>query len=55
MKKIEACLGDGVYIAFDGFGFELRANSHSNHEMIYLEPEVLEALNRFCLPMQAGP
>jgi hypothetical protein len=41
-------LGDGVYAFFDGFGLELRANDHLNPtDTIYLEPLVLEALNRF--------
>jgi len=41
-------LGDGVYVAFDGFGFWLHANDHKNPtDRIYLEPEVLNALNNF--------
>ena len=40
-------IGDGVYVEFDGFGIELRANSPDSPHVIYLEPQVLEALNRF--------
>jgi hypothetical protein len=40
-------IGDGVYVEFDGFGIELRANSPDSPLFIYLEPQVLEALNRF--------
>ena len=45
--KTEDYIGDGVYVKFDGFGIELRANSPTNDEMIYLEPQVLAALNHF--------
>lgn len=40
-------IGDGVYATFDGFGIELRANDHRNEVAVYLEPEVLAALDRF--------
>lgn len=41
-------LGDGVYAAWDGFAIELRANDHLNPtDRIFLEPSILDALNRF--------
>jgi hypothetical protein len=41
-------LGDGVYAIFDGFGIWLHANDHKfPTDRIYLEPEVLRALNCF--------
>ena len=41
-------LGDGVYAIFDGFGIWLHANHHEfPTDKVYLEPEVLEALNNF--------
>ena len=41
-------LGDGVYAIFDGFGVWLHANNHLNpSDRVYLEPQVLEALNNF--------
>lgn len=41
-------LGDGVYVAFDGFGVWLHANSHSHPtDRIYLEPSVWKALKGF--------
>jgi hypothetical protein len=58
-EKPRDYLGDGVYVIFDGFGLELRANHHEfPTDKIYLEPEVFEALNRFwirCHPPQASP
>jgi hypothetical protein len=40
-------LGDAVYAYFDGNGIELRLNHHESPCLIYLEPEVLEALTDF--------
>ena len=43
-------LGDAVYAEFDGYGVWLRANDHREKfctDKVYLEPPVLEALNRF--------
>lgn len=40
-------LGDGVYVAFDGWGLVLHANDHKDPtDRIYLEPEVMRALVR---------
>jgi len=39
--------GDGVYVINLGWAIELRANDPRNPtDTIYLEPEVLEAINR---------
>lgn len=40
-------LGDGVYVGHDGYQLWLTVDSHSNRELIALEPSVLEALNRY--------
>lgn len=41
-------IGDGVYVAFDGYAVWLRIDDHRNvGSQICLEPEVLEALVRF--------
>ena len=41
-------MGDGVYVVFDGYGIELRANDHKNPtDTIYLEPEVFKNLVNF--------
>lgn len=40
-------LGDGVYVEFDGYHIVLRANHHQDPNPIYLDPSVLEALNRY--------
>jgi len=46
--KPASYLGDGVYALFDGYGIWLHANDHLNPtDKVYLEPEVLESLNRF--------
>ena len=38
-------LGDGLYIYYDGYGIELRANHHENPtDRVYLEPSVYNAL-----------
>ena len=43
-------LGDGVYAIFDGWGIELRANDHQfPTDRVYLEPEVMQALERFAI------
>jgi hypothetical protein len=47
MEKFEY-LGDGVYVIFDGFGLELRTNDYEHStDKIYLDPPILDALNRF--------
>jgi len=56
---IEDYIGDGVYVRFDGFGLELRANSSEcPTDTIYLEPEVLakllQLINRLNLVPQKG-
>jgi hypothetical protein len=40
-------LGDAVYAHFDGYGIELKLNHHQSPTLIYLEPEVMEALRNF--------
>ena len=46
--EIKDCLGDGVYAIFDGRGVWLHANDHEfPTDKVYLEPEVLSALERF--------
>lgn len=53
-RKNSDYLGDGVYAHFDGFGVLLHANDHLNPtDRIYLEPEVLESLNRFIERMKS--
>jgi hypothetical protein len=47
-KKTRGYIGDGVYVIFDGFGVELRANDFENpSDRIYLEPDVFANLERF--------
>ena len=54
-KQIEY-LGDGVYVAHDGFGLWVLVNDHINPtDKIYLEPEVLEALTRFATKVWRPP
>ncbi len=40
-------VGDGVYVTFDGFGFEIRVNDHRNEVAVYLEPSTLKSLIQF--------
>lgn len=40
-------IGDGVYVSYDGYGIEIRVNSHTNPPVAYLEPSVLKALMEF--------
>jgi hypothetical protein len=40
-------LGDAVYAFYDGNGIELKLNHHQSPCLIYLEPEVMEALEIF--------
>jgi len=48
MELLKDYIGDGVYTIFDGYGIWLHANDDENPtDRIYLEPLVLEALNRF--------
>ena len=48
-------LGDGVYAAFDGYSVWLRVNDHRDQSReICLEPDVIEALNRFNKRMRNG-
>jgi hypothetical protein len=46
-------LGDAVYAFYDGNGIELKLNHHASSCLIYLEPEVIEALGSFWARMQA--
>lgn len=40
----ESYLGDGLYVAFDGFGFRLRAPHADGNNVVYLEAENVTAL-----------
>ena len=45
--KINECihLGDGAYLHFDGWGWELRANDHEHPtDRVYLDPAAVRAL-----------
>lgn len=45
---IEDYIGDGVYVRFDGYGIELRANDPRHPtDTVYLEPNVYAGLTRF--------
>jgi len=44
---IKDYIGDGVYVEYDGFGIWLHANEPDSEKAVYLEPDVLAALNRF--------
>ena len=42
----EVYLGDAVYASFDGYQIRLRTGD-GNNQVIYLEPEVMEALMKY--------
>lgn len=44
-------IGDGVYAHFDGYSIGLGVNDHRNEPEVWLEPQVLAALNRFAQRM----
>ena len=47
LTKTEDYLGDGLYVKFDGFGFELRAPRADGDHWVYLEPQVYDCFIRF--------
>lgn len=47
MNEREVYLGDGVYAPSDGYCIVLDLRGRDNTTRIALEPQVLEALNRF--------
>jgi len=51
-KETRDYIGDGVYVTYDGYGIELKANDHLRPtDKVYLEPEVFKALIRFAKRM----
>ena len=40
-------MGDGIYVAFDGYGLMLRANDHRFDPTFYIDPQVFRSLNDF--------
>ena len=53
-KKIieDVYLGDGVYASFDGYHIVLDLRGQDNFTKIHMEPQVLEALERFRLSIK---
>lgn len=47
MENNEAYLGDGFYVKFDGYQFELRAENGFQTNLVYLEPQVYFAFKNF--------
>ena len=47
-------LGDVVYASFVGYHIWLHLDSHENGPLIALEPEVLEALNKYHEDLKKG-
>lgn len=51
-------IGDGVYVCFDGHGFDLRANHHEHPtDRVYIEIGIAPALLRLLnsTPCPGGP
>ena len=40
-------LGDGVYVRFNGYSFEISVNDHRNPPVVMMEDEVIDALVAF--------
>jgi hypothetical protein len=47
MMENPTYLGDAVYAYSDGNGIELKLDNHASRCLIYLEPEVVKALETF--------
>ena len=45
--EAETYLGDGLYASFDGWQIQLRAPREFGEHLVYLDPQVFEALVRF--------
>jgi hypothetical protein len=43
----ETYLGDGLYASFDGWQVRLRAPREEGDHVVYLEPAVVEELQKF--------
>lgn len=46
-NEIKDYIGDGVYVKYDGYGIWLHADEPDSRKAVYLEPDVLDRLNRF--------
>lgn len=44
LPEREDYLGDGLYVAFDGYGITLRAPRENGDHVVCLEPEVYQSL-----------
>lgn len=51
----ETYLGDGLYASFDGFRIKLRAPRLEGDYEVYLEPQVLQAFQRFVYSLHKEP
>jgi len=40
-------LGDGIYVHFTGYSYEISVNDHRNPPVVVFENSSIEALNRF--------
>lgn len=48
-------MGDGLYVAFDGYMLMLRVNDHRSEPTFYLEPQVFRALNDYAKRIWGRP
>ena len=54
--KAKRYLGDGAYVAFDGYGLWLTTeNGIATTNSIYLEPQVIEALEAYVKELREEP
>lgn len=55
MSTRETYLGDGLYASFDGFMIILRAPREDGSHHVGLEPDVLEAFERYVAQLRGVP
>jgi hypothetical protein len=56
MSLREEYLGDGLYASFDGWQFRLRAPREEGDHIVFLDPSVLAAFERYVKQVLAdGP
>ena len=51
----EEYIGDGLYAAFDGFQFKLRAPRETGDHEVFLEPDVLRMFIEFAMQFGYRP
>jgi hypothetical protein len=40
-------IGDGVYVYFSGYDYQISVNDHRNAPVVFMEPEIVDRLYEF--------